>query len=251
VLKWLMTTAGLREHGTTHQAPLARFEQVERGAMLPLRVTPYDPATWKQVTLHRDGYVVFEKAFYSAPCRLVGQKLWLRAGLLEVRLFDARHALVATHPRARQPGERQTQPDHLPAEKLAGLTASRPLCQARAQACGPATAQDVQDLLEARPLDKLRTALRVLQLAEGYTSVRLEAACTRGLHYGDTRVTTLRRILQEGLEAEPLPDVPDVPDAASVSESGETLIYARSGAELAQAILGGQAQPVREPVEEE
>jgi hypothetical protein len=165
--QWLLTTAGLREHGTTHARPLKRFEEVERPALLPLPATPYDPAVWKQVKLHRDGHVVFEKSFYSAPSRLVAQTLWLRAGLAEIRLFSSSWELVATHPRAEQPGQRTTHPDHLPPHKVRGLTATRESSQAEAEAIGPTTAQVVAELLADRPVDRLRTALRVLALGAG------------------------------------------------------------------------------------
>ena len=234
VRQWLLTRAGLRDHGTTHEAPLARFEKVERTALLPLPPTPYDPAVWKQVKLHRDGHVVFEKAFYSAPCRLLGQTLWLRAGMREIRLFSSAFALVATHARATRPGERLTHPDHLPPEKARGLTATRATCQAEAQAIGPATAQVVADLLNDRPVDRLRTALRVLKLADTYTPARLEAACVRGQTFGDESLPTLKRILAEGLDELTLPMllVP-VPETA--------LVFARPASELAEAFLGGAA----------
>jgi transposase len=115
--QWLTTTAGLRVHGTTHAVPLVRFEQTERAALQPLPTTAYAPAVWKACRLHRDGHVTFEKAYYSAPHRYLGQTLWLRAGLQEVRLFTDHFELVATHPRATQPGARLTQPDHLPTAK--------------------------------------------------------------------------------------------------------------------------------------
>src|SRR5688572_20759960 len=99
----------------------------------------------REVKLHRDGHVVFEKSYYSAPCRLVGQSLWLRAGLQDIRLFSSDFVLVTTHPRATQPGQRQTHPDHLPAEKAQGLTASRATCQVQAAAIGPSTAQVIAE----------------------------------------------------------------------------------------------------------
>ena len=230
--QWLLTTAGLREHGTTHERPLARFEKVERQALLPLPATPYDPAVWKQVKLHRDGHVVFEKRFYSAPSRLVGQTLWLRAGMAEIRLFSDAWELVATHPRATSPGQRTTHPDHLPPHKARGLTATRETTQAQADAIGPAAAQVVAELLASRPLDRLRTALRVLALADNYTPARLEAACVRGCTFGDTSLATLKRVLAEDLDqlALPLPAPPPTEDA---------LVFARPPAELADAILGG------------
>ena len=38
-----MTTAGERVHGSTREQPLARFQDTERAALLPLPAVPYDP----------------------------------------------------------------------------------------------------------------------------------------------------------------------------------------------------------------
>src|SRR5207245_191777 len=78
VRAWCLEEAGQRVHGTTRQQPLARFEQTERTALQALPSAPCELAVWKQVKLHRDGYVVFENAYYSAPFRYVGQSLWVR-----------------------------------------------------------------------------------------------------------------------------------------------------------------------------
>jgi hypothetical protein len=48
---------------------------------------------WKQVKLHRDGHVVFDNAYYSAPFHLVGQHLWVRGGAREVQLYTERYEL--------------------------------------------------------------------------------------------------------------------------------------------------------------
>jgi transposase len=231
--KWLMTEAGLRDHGTTHQAPLARFQHTERAALLPLPTTAYDSAVWKRCRLHRDGHITFERAYYSAPHRLIGQRLWLRAGLRDIRLFSEDFQLVASHPRARQPGQRFTQPDHLPPHQAQALTCTRLTCQAQADAIGPSTGQVIADLLAARPVDRFRTARRVLRLADAFTSDRLEAACALGLAYGDTALPTLKRILRDGLEAA----IPITPPLTTAQP--ESLVFARSADELAHRILGG------------
>lgn len=230
--QWLLTTAGQRIHGTTQAMPLARFEQTERAALQPLPAEAYDPALWKQAKLQRDGYVSFGRSFYSAPHRLVGQSLWLRAGLREVRLFSSTHELIATHPRATEPGQRFTQPDHLPTEKLRGLTASREQCLVEAQAIGPNTRQVITELLESRPVDRFRSALYVLQLAETFTPARLEAACARGLAFGDTSGHALKRMLAQGLDH-------CVWSTSELAPAPEPLRFARSAEELAAAILGG------------
>ena len=80
VRPWCLTTAGPRRHGTTKEAPLDRFEAIERAQLKPLPAMPSDLAVWKQVKLHRDGYVVCEQAFSSAPFRRIGQRLWVRGG---------------------------------------------------------------------------------------------------------------------------------------------------------------------------
>lgn len=114
VLQWCQTTAGLRRHGTTKEQPLKRFEETERQRLQPLPQQSYELAIRKQLTLHRDCYVEFEQGYYSAPYRLLGQKLWVCGSLKQVRIFDSHYKLVATHERALWPGTRRTELDHLP-----------------------------------------------------------------------------------------------------------------------------------------
>jgi transposase len=230
---WLLTEAGLRVHGTTRELPLRRFETTERAALLSLPTTAYDPAEWKQCLLHRDSHVTFERSYYSAPARYVGQTLWVRAGLREIRLFASDFTLIATHPRAAQPGQRFTQPDHLPAHLAEALTLTRATCPARAAAIGPATHQVVLELLASKPVDRFRTAVRLLHLAERFTPARLEAACALGLAHGDVQLGTLKRMLEAGLEAA-------IPIALP-QPTPEPLVFARSPEELAAAIAGGAA----------
>lgn len=149
VLEWCRTTAGQRRHGTTKAVPLERFEQVERARLLPLPSAPYDLAIWKSAKLHRDGYIVFDDAFYSAPYRLLGQMLRVRGGSQQVRIYTSDYTLVATHLRAQRPGERLTHPDHLPPAKAPGVLWTRATCRALAAEVGPATAALVDTLLYA------------------------------------------------------------------------------------------------------
>jgi transposase len=235
--QWTVAVAGARVHGTTKQPPLALFRNVEQRALLPLPAVPYDLAIWKQVTLHRDCHVVFAGSFYSAPCRLVGQTLWLRAGVRTVQLYDTGHQRVATHDRAAQPGERKTILAHLPPAKVPGLVLTRESCQAQADALGPATAAIVRTLLASRPIDRLRTAGRIVQLAERYPAARVERACARAEYFGDTDYRVIRRILSEGREMEPLPTpAAAAPPALAASRS---LTFVRQASEFVAALLGG------------
>ena len=229
VLRWVNTTAGQRIHGTTQEKPLERFK-TERAALRPLPSAPYDMAVWKRLKLHRDCCLVFDKAYYSAPFRLVGQELWVRGGTREVQVYTSDYQLVATHPRAQRPGQRLIHPDHLPPYKLPGLTLSREGCRERAAQIGPATRQVVDSLLDHRPEDRLRSAGRVLKLGQQFGSQRLEAACRRALRFDDPAYMTVKRILQQGLEAEELPATEPAPPASS---------FARTAADLVGNLLGG------------
>ena len=217
VRQWCLEAAGQRDHGTTHERPMERFEQTERQQLQVLPATAYDLGVFKRGKLHRDCHLVSEQSYYSAPFRLVGQQLWLRAGLGTVRIYNMEHQLVATHERARRPGEWHTHPDHLPPHKVPGMMLSRELCMEQARKIGPSTQQVVEEILSDRVRYRVPVAGRVLRLADEFTAARLEAACMRALHFGDPAWQTIKRMLAESREAEPLssPAMPLIEDEKS------------------------------------
>jgi len=200
---WAREVAGQRVHGTTKQVPLTVFTQVEQAALQPLPPTAWEPVEWKQAKLHPDCHVVFAGAYYSGPYRLVGQRFWVRGTALQVQLFH-QHGLVATHLRAR-PGQRRTCADHLPPDKMLFLLQTPAWCREQAATVGPACAAFIAALLGDRPLDRLRSAQGVLRLAPRYGAARLEAACTRAAAVGEHRYHTVKTILVNDLERQPLP----------------------------------------------
>jgi transposase len=222
--EWVEQVAGVRIHGTTKERPLARFLEVERAALLPLPVCGFDLGVWKKVKLHPDCHVVVDGAYYSAPHRLIGEQLWARTNGRDVLIFHE-YERIASHPWTR-PGTRRTILDHYPPDKLAWLLASPRWCQEKAAAVGHATAELIDRLLGERPLDRLRSAQAILRLADKYGSPRLERACRRALHFHEVAYAPIKRILEHGLEAEPLP--PDTAAAAPL----RTYTFARPGSEI-------------------
>ena len=101
------------------------------------------------------------------------------------------------------PRTRQTNPDHLPPDKVQLLMATPYGCLQRAEKIGPATLQWMQRLLENRVTDRLRSGLAALRLAEKYSPQRLEAACQRSLDFDDVYYGTLKRILVNELDQQP------------------------------------------------
>ena len=174
--------------------------------------------------MQRDCYVVFDSSFYSVPFRAIGQRVRVRGGGHAVTVYGPDYALLATHPRAAQPGERHTHHDHLPPEKLPGLLLNRAACRRTAAAIGPATAAVVHDLLADPAVDRGTTVGRVLRLRERYGDERLEAACARARRFDDQSYSTIKRILGEGLDADAPPAVPPAPPAHAFVRSAADLL---------------------------
>jgi len=236
VRSWCLTRAGQRIHGTTQEQPLMRFQEKEHATLQPLPATPYDLAVWKVVKLHRDGHITFDHAYYSAPFRLVGQPLRVRGGTTTVRIYSLDYQLVATHERATQAGQRQTHPDHLPPQKLPGLTWDREHCQSLAAEIGPATTATVQTLLSDPVVERLPTVRRLLKLRDHFGDTRLEAACGRALRFEDGTYQTVKRILQQELEQAAPREFP-----APVAANPPAFTFVRTAADLVGHLFGGGA----------
>jgi transposase len=107
-----MVEADQREHGTTHEAPILRFEREERAALRPL---PARPLPRREQRLRRrvahDAFVDVETVRYSVPHRLVRDHVEVAVGDLEVRIFHGTD-LVAVHARSFEPYARVIDPAH-------------------------------------------------------------------------------------------------------------------------------------------
>lgn len=223
VKRWVMEEAGLRRHGTTGEAPLRRFE-VERAVLAPLPAVAPDLGVWSQASVHRDCHVQFDRAFYSVPHTLVGQRLWLKASDGMVTLY-ADFSAVAAHGRASRPGERRTVRDHLPPNAQAFFAHDRAWCASQAARIGPACVELIERLLADRIVERLRAAQNVLRLAKSYPAARLEAACARALAHESPFYRTVKTILAGGHDLnDPAPVV-----TADTTHSGR---FARDAASL-------------------
>jgi hypothetical protein len=181
---------------------------------------------WKHVKVYRDCYVVFGNAFYSVPERLYPGQVWICGSSTQVRIFDEKQKLVATHERASKPGERITNPEHMPPEKLPGLTQDYDSLLAEAQAVGPAALEIVQGLLNDPVLYRIPTAGRLVRLARRFSAERLEAACQRALTFGDPSYKTIKRILEQGLDQEQAAVPVTLPKASTFARSADELVGA-------------------------
>jgi transposase len=198
VTVWVNTIAGQRIHGTTRQKPLQRFTEGERYALRPLPDQPYEVACFKQTKLGRDSHIVWDHAHYSAPYRLLGQELLIRATVRTVEIY-AEHVRVATHSRAGQVGQWVTDKSHLPEHKnkaVASLFATKSETRQRVAQIGPYTAQAIGILLDDTVVDRRRTVGRLISLADRHSQQLLERACQAACEAGDPSPTMIRAMLK-------------------------------------------------------
>lgn len=189
---------------------LSRFEQRDKPLLSPLPIRPYQFAEWKTAKVHPDYHIEVQRAYYSVPYRLIGQRVDVRLSSHSVEVFH-RSKPVASHPRAKDRGRRATTEDHRPPQHAAVITQSMERVLKQARAVGPATAEVLgrQAARRKHPEETLRSAQGILRLGRDFTPERLEAACIRALEIQSYSYRTVRTLLQTP-PPEPSPATPDV-----------------------------------------
>jgi len=199
--EWILEEAGIREHGTTHEAPLARFHAVEKDTLLPLPEEPFELLNVVRAKVHRDCYVQVSGCYYHAPVQLVGKTVDVYVYERTVHLYNGLN-LIVTHERGIRKGQRISREEFYPEEKSFYVTRNREYCRHLTSLVGPKCAEVAEILLSERPLDRLRSVQGILRLTETYEERRVEAACARALHYGDPSYPRIKKILAAGMEQE-------------------------------------------------
>jgi hypothetical protein len=118
--RWNRTVAQVRIHGTTRQHVLRHFLEVDQPALQPLPSEPFGLFQIGTRTVHPDGHVEVDGAFYSVPHTLVGEQVRAQWDGHLVRVYsvgtDDERRAVAVHLRV-QPGTYSTKPEHRPLPK--------------------------------------------------------------------------------------------------------------------------------------
>ena len=97
LLDWEASVADTRIHGTTRKQVARLFQDVERAALLPLPVERFRFFHEAKRSVHRDGHVAVDKAYYSVPPEHLGRQAWVRWDSRMVHVFDLRMHQIAVH----------------------------------------------------------------------------------------------------------------------------------------------------------
>jgi transposase len=205
------------------------FEHIDKPALRPLPTLPYEFATWRVAKANIDYHVEADKAYYSVPYQLVGQKLDVRLTQNIVEIFH-RGKRVVSHRRAYGKGQYVTEHTHRPKshQKHLEWTPSRLIHWG--QSIGPNTGILVERILERKkhPEQGYRSCLGLLSLSKRYSKERMEAAALRALTIGACSYTSVKSILQTRIEQTALSL--EVPEASPVHANIRGADYYRNAA---------------------
>jgi transposase len=191
--RWNRSIARVRIHGTTRRQVFTHFEETDKKALRPLASAPFPFFRRGTRTVHPDGHVEIEGAFYPAPPHLVGQDVEVRFDRHLVRIFDGENP-VAVHARVR-PGEyaRGVGGSQGPSSSQRAFLLN---LLARCERIGPTLKQWAEAAHEERGVRALRLIQGVLSLVRKHPREIVLAAAKTALTNRLFRYKDLRRLAE-------------------------------------------------------
>jgi transposase len=196
--RWNEHCAATRIHGTTKRQVRAMFEE-ERPHLLPLPTTRFEYYRIYERTVHFDGYIEVDSAYYSAPPRFAGSKVAVHVGQLWLRILDrTTQQCLREHPIALMKGQRRTHEADRP--KQTPIQVER--LAERIGRAGAGCKAFTQMLIDTRGAMALRALYGMLDLLRRYDAGAVDRACAFAESSGISNLRFVRRYLQH--HAEPL-----------------------------------------------
>jgi len=182
------------------------FEQLDQPALKPLPAHPYEVVTFKRCKVNIDYHVEVNGAFYSMPSALERQSVDARVGAHTVEILHG-HQRVASHLLLQRRGAYSTQSEHMPASHKAHRDWTPQRLLDWGERIGPQGRLIVEHQLTHKPHPEMgyRSCLGQLSLARQYSNERLEAAAHRAVQLRALNSRTVRNLLKQGLDQQPLP----------------------------------------------
>jgi len=188
---WEKTIADLRIHGTTKRQVAQLFSQ-EKPLLLPLPLSLFPVFEEARRSVHRDSYVEVAKAYYAAPPEYIGQEVWVRWDLREVRIFNQRWEQLQIHRRL-EPGR---------FSKVLGIGGGQGTLQSnldywlgRAAQLGTPCAHWAQGLVQKRGFEAIRSLIGLVNLIDQHSFRAVNQACARALAKDAWRLRDIRALL--------------------------------------------------------
>jgi transposase len=188
---WEARWADTRIHGTTKRQVAAMFAE-EKPHLLPLPLEPFRCYEYGERTVHLDGCVEVEAAYYSAPPGWIGRRVQVQWDGLQVRLIDPKTGqLLREHLRQKRGWHRIKDEDRSPRTPL-----STSQLLVRASHAGSHIGALCQAIHARQGQAGVRRILGVLSLAKKFGPAVVDDACAAALDLGVHEYHFVRRYLE-------------------------------------------------------
>ena len=193
---WEERWADKRIHGRTKRQVAAMFAE-EKPFLQALPLEPFRYYQYGERTVHIDGCVEVDAAYYGAPPGWIGRQVQVQWDAMYVRLLDLRTGqLLREHLSGKPGGHRirdEDRPRRTPPQLLQLL--------ARAHKAG-ASIGAVCDAIHARQGELgIRRIQGMFSLAKKYGNVTCDQACAAALELGVSEYQFIRRYLERSQQA--------------------------------------------------
>ena len=189
--RWESRWADTRIHGTTKRQVAVMFAE-EKPALLPLPIEPFRYYQYGERTVHLDGCVEVDGAYYGAPPGYIGRRVPVQWDARCVRLLDPKTGqLLREHLRQERGRHRVREED-----KPARTPQSTEVILRRARAAGPHIGSICEHIHRQDGELGVRRLLGVLSLAKKYGVAVADDACAAALEAGAPTYRFLRRYLE-------------------------------------------------------
>jgi transposase len=189
--RWEVHWADTRIHGTTKRQVAAMFAE-EKPALLPLPLEPFRYYQYGQRTVHLDGCVEVEAAYYGAPPGWIGRVVNVQWDELYVRLLDPHNGQLLREHVRQERGRYRVKPEDYPKRTPLGTLQ----LLARAGRAGTNIGAFCQAIHREQGELGVRRMLGVLALAKKFGLPAVEEACTAALELKVHEYRFVRRYLE-------------------------------------------------------
>jgi len=194
---WESTVADTRIHGTTRRQVGRMFQEVERPALLPLPAGRFPFFQEARRSVHRDGHVEVQKAYYSVPPEYLGREVWVRWDGRMVRVYNHRMEQIAIHAQ-HQPGQFSTQGAHIDSRKVSAVERGTDWLLRQVSLIGENSEKWAAAMMLERGIAGIRVLQGLIHLANRHDSAAIERACRVALTHHAFRLRAIRELIKRG-----------------------------------------------------
>jgi transposase len=193
---WEEHWADTRIHGRTKRQVAAMFAE-EKPSLQVLPLEPFRYYQYGKRTVHIDGCVEVDAAYYGAPPGWIGRQVDVQWDAMFVRLLDPRTGMLLREHLGQKRGAHRIRDEDRP--RRTPLHTHRLL--ARAHKAGPSIGALCDAIHHRQAEAGVRRIMGVLSLAKKYGCSAVDQACAAALELGVSEYRFVRRYLERSPQA--------------------------------------------------